>query len=70
MPLLFILEFRPLRYLLYVFTFGGVLGAQRGDMRGVVMAAIGAALLWPHLVVETVRLIVGMAAWMRDRLAQ
>ena len=67
---LFILELRPVRFLLILFMVGGIRGAQHGDAYGVIMVVIGGTLLWPHLAVAAVRSTFGGAVWLWDRLAR
>jgi hypothetical protein len=54
MPL-FIIEFRPLRYLLLVLVVGGVRGAANGDWQALVILSVCVVLLWWRDLLDAVR---------------
>ena len=51
----FVIEFRPIRYLLLVLTFGIFRGAAHGDWQAWVIFAVCAVLLWGHLLLDAAR---------------
>ena len=54
MPL-FIIEFRPLRYLLLVLLVGVLRGAVNGDWQALVILTVCVLLLWWHPLLDAVR---------------
>jgi len=54
MPL-FIVEFRPLRYLLLVLVVGVLRGAAHGDWQALVILSVCAVLLWWHPLLDAAR---------------
>jgi hypothetical protein len=54
MPL-FIVEFRPIRYLLLVLIIGVLRGAVHGDWQALVILSGCVALLWWHSLLDAVR---------------
>ena len=57
--LLFIVEFRPLRYLLLVLVVGVLRGAAHGDWQALVILLVCAVLLWWRSLLDAVR-------WVRE----
>lgn len=51
----FVVEFRPVRYLLLVLTFGILQGAAHGYWQAWVILSAGAVLLWWHLLLDAAR---------------
>lgn len=70
MSVLLVLEFRPVRLLLSILTLGAFLGARTGDPRGVLLAAICAALLWWRPLLAKVHGVLDAMEWVRDKLAR
>ena len=51
----FVIEFRPVRYLLLALTFGILRGAAHGDWQAWVILSVCAVLLWGHLLLDAAR---------------
>lgn len=51
----FVIEFRPIRYLLFVLMFGILQGAAHGDLQAWVILSVCVVLLWRHLLLEALR---------------
>ena len=51
----FVIEFRPLRYLLFIFVLGVLRGAANGDWQAWVILSVCVVLLWGHSLLDAVR---------------
>ena len=51
----FVIEFRPIRYLLFVLMFGILRGAAHGDWQAWVILSVCVVFLWGHLLLDAVR---------------
>ena len=51
----FVIEFRPIRYLLFVLMFGILRGAAHGDWQAWVILTVCVVFLWGHLLLDAVR---------------
>ncbi len=51
----FVVEFRPVRYLLFILMFGILRGAAHGDWQAWVILSVAVVLLWGHLLLDAVR---------------
>ena len=51
----FVIEFRPIRYLLFVLMFAIFRGAAHGDWQAWVILSPGVVLLWGHLLLDALR---------------
>ncbi len=54
MPL-FLIEFRPIRFLLFVLVFGLLRGAAHGDLQAIVICGVCAGLLWWRPLLDAAR---------------
>ena len=51
----FVIEFRPLRYLLFIFVLGVLRGAANGDWQALVILSACSVLLWWPSLLDAVR---------------
>ena len=51
----FVIEFRPIRYLLFVLMFGIFRGAAHGDWQAWVILTVCVVLLWGHLLLDALQ---------------
>ena len=51
----FVIEFRPLRYLLFVFVLGVLRGAANGDWQAYVILSVCVVLLWGRDLLDAAR---------------
>ena len=51
----FVIEFRPIRYLLFVLMFGILRGAAHGDWQAWVILSVGFVLMWANLLLDALR---------------
>ena len=51
----FVIEFRPIRYLLIILMFGILRGAAHGDWQAWIILTVCVVFLWGHLLLDAVR---------------